>query len=110
MQKLKAHIGFKISLAILIAALLVPSFVKLAHAFETHKHEVCKTPQKSHYHELDLDCEFYKFKLSHTFNFEPETYSFGVVHQIAHVENYYKSFYKNSEHQNTSLRGPPQLI
>ena len=110
MQKLKAHIGYKISLAILIVVLLVPSFVKLAHAFETHKHEVCKTPQKNHYHELDLDCEFYKLKLSHAFNFKPETYSFETRCQFFHVDNFYRSFYKNLQIEQPSLRGPPQLI
>ena len=110
MQKLKAHIGYKISLVLLIVALLVPSFVKLAHAFETHIHEVCKTPQKSHYHELDLDCEFYKFKLSHTFNFNPETYSFSTISHIFQVDDFYKSVYKNLRIQQTSLRGPPHLI
>lgn len=110
MQKLKAHIGFKISLIALIVALLVPSFVKLAHAFETHKHEVCKTPQKSHYHELDLDCEFYKFKLSHAFNFQPEVFSLEITKQILHLDNFYKAFYNNLQLQQPSLRGPPQLI
>jgi len=110
MTKLKAHIGFKISLVILIIALLVPSFVKLAHAFEMHKHEVCKTPQKSHYHELDLDCEFYKFKLNNALNFQPKEYSFLTTDQIHQVDNFYKSFYNNLQIEQTSLRGPPQLI
>ena len=110
MTKIKEHIGFKISLVILVTALLVPSFVKLAHAFENHKHEVCETPQKSHYHELDLDCEFYKFKLSNAFNFQPEDYSFSIINHIVQVDNLYKSFYNNSQTKHTSLRGPPQLI
>jgi len=110
MQKLKAHIGFKISLIALIVTLLGPSFVKLAHAFETHKHEVCKTPQKSHYHELDLDCEFYKFKLSHAFNFQPEDFSLEITKRILYVDNFYKAFYNNLQLQQPSLRGPPQLI
>ena len=88
----------------------MPSFVKLAHAFENHKHEVCETPQKSHYHELDLDCEFYKFKLSNAFNFQPEDFSFSIINQISQVDNLYKSFYNNLQAKHTSLRGPPQLI
>lgn len=110
MTKLKAHIGFKISLLILITALLVPSFVKLAHAFETHKHEICKTPQKNHYHELNLDCEFYKFKLNTTFNFQPTEYNFTVLNQSVEEDNFYKSFFHNLHIAQTSLRGPPQLI
>lgn len=110
MIKLKEHIGYKISLIILIIALLVPSFVKLAHAFEVHKHEICKTPQKNHYHELDLECEFYKFKLSTAFNFQPEEYRFLTTNQITQVANFYKSLYSNLQIEQTTLRGPPQLI
>lgn len=110
MTKLKAHIGFKISLVILVTVLLVPSFVKLAHAFENHKHEVCKTPQKSHYHELDLECEFYKFKLSTAFNFQPVDYNLTVSSQIVQEDNFYKSFFFNLHTVQTTLRGPPQLI
>lgn len=110
MQKLKAHIGFKISLILLITALLVPSFVKLAHAFENHKHEVCETPQKSHYHELDLDCEFYKFKLSNSFNLEINEYAIASINQSTLVTNFYKSSHSNLTNEQTFLRGPPQLI
>ena len=110
MTKIKAHIGFKISLVVLLIALLVPSFVKLAHAFEMHKHEVCKAPQKSHYHELDLDCEFYKFKLSNALSFQPDEFSLLAINQIFEVDNFYKSFYNNSQINKPSLRGPPQLI
>jgi hypothetical protein len=110
MTKLKAHIGFKISLIILIIALLVPSLVKLAHAFETHKHEVCKTPQKSHYHELNLDCEFYKFKLSNAFYFQFQEYIVTPTSLSTIITNFYKSSYSNFKVQQVSLRGPPQLI
>jgi len=110
MTKLKEHIGYKISLIVLIIALLVPSFVKLAHTFEVHKHEICKTPQKSHYHELDLECEFYKFKLSTAFNFLPENYRFLTVHQTTQITNFYKSLYSNLQREQITLRGPPQLI
>ena len=110
MQKLKAHIGFKISLLVLIAALLVPSFVKLAHAFESHQHEVCKTPQKSHFHELDLDCEFYKFKLSNAFHCQFKDYYLASTSLTTTVNNLYTSSYSNFQVQQISLRGPPQLI
>jgi len=109
-ERLKSHIGYKISLIILVIALLVPSFVKLAHAFETHKHEICKTPQKSHYHNLDLDCEFYKFKLSTTFSFQLQDYSLTSINYPSLITNYYKFNYSNSHIGLTSLRGPPELI
>jgi cell division protein FtsL len=110
MTKLKAHIGFKISLVILIIALLVPSFVKLAHAFETHKHEICKTPQKSHYHELNLDCDFYKFKLSNAYYSQHYSLELIAKSPFNLVSKRYNSAYSNLQLQQTSLRGPPQLI
>lgn len=64
MNNCKEHIIFKSVIITLVMALLVPSFVKLAHAFEKHEHEICVKPQKTHFHKFDLDCEFYKFKTS----------------------------------------------
>jgi len=110
MNKYKESIIFKSVIITLVMTLLVPSFVKLAHAFVNHKHEICETPQKRHYHELDLDCEFYKFKLSTAFNFQPTEFNFTVSTQIVQEDNFYKSFFNNLHIAQTSLRGPPQLI
>lgn len=110
MKDFKTQFGYKISVAILVVALLAPSFIKLAHAFENHKHEICKTPQKNHYHELDLDCEFYKFKLGNSFSFQSENYTLLTKYQTLQVDNFYKSFYNNLQIEQPLLRGPPQLI
>jgi hypothetical protein len=63
-NQIKEHIICKFSIVILVIALLTPSFVKFFHVFENHSHQVCKNNQKTHFHEFDLDCEFYKFKLN----------------------------------------------
>lgn len=68
MIALREHIASKISIIILVAALLTPSVVKLHHLFEDHAHAVCVNTQDTHWHEVDLDCEFYKFKLNTQFS------------------------------------------
>lgn len=110
MKQLKEHIIFKLIMLTLVFSLLVPSFVKLAHTFEDHKHEACKTPQKLHFHDFEVDCEFYKFKLNKhflsTYIFEePTTISIGselLVSEYLHY-NYNLPLYKY-------LRGPPVLV
>lgn len=93
------------------AALLTPSFVKLAHDFDDHKHDVCKTPQStSHYHELNWECEFYKFKLSDQYSFSllnfdlvPYAFDFEYLHPKYQLES-------NSKYFQKTLRGPPCLV
>ncbi len=68
MHTFREHIIYKFSIVILVAALLTPSFVKLFHIFENHEHAICVNQQDTHFHKVDLDCEFYKFKLNTRFS------------------------------------------
>lgn len=92
-------------------AVLLPSAVKLSHVFTHHKHEVCKNDSNdsTHFHELDVDCEFYKFKLNT--NYYPGFYASETVilnnYNKAHT-NFY--LFLRTHLSNTShLRGPPAL-
>ena len=111
MYRNKRHIFFfNLVTIILVAALLTPSIVKFNHIFEDHKHEVCETPQTNHFHELDMDCEFYKFKLSAQFSFSPNPISFSqylipskkIVTQYIFISDYQQLHF--------DLRGPPALV
>lgn len=110
MIALREHIASKISIIILVAALLTPSVVKLHHLFEDHAHAVCVNPQDTHWHEVDLDCEFYKFKLNTQFS-----HSFVAV-DLSIVENDYEPFIsfeqlvRSHSVSQYYLRGPPELI
>ena len=110
MNVLKEHIIYKISIVILVIALLTPSFVKFFHVFEDHIHEVCLDNQKTHFHEFDLDCEFYKFKLSKQFS------GFQQIIDFLNVENNYQSSFSHYQFKSSyivrdfRLRGPPQLV
>lgn len=109
MNKYKESIILKSLIITLVITLLVPSFVKLAHAFKNHKHEICVTPQKSHFHENDLDCEFYKFKLNKQY-FSLSKYSELVIYSpcLSKINTLY-SFIDYYNKLSFSLRAPPVL-
>lgn len=95
---------------LLITSFLVPSIVKFAHAFENHKHEICKTPQKSHYHSFELDCEFYKFNLNPQISIANNTLDLiDLIIRSSILESQYQSISKY-QRLSFSLRGPPCLV
>jgi hypothetical protein len=106
----KEHIIYKFSIVVLAIALLTPSFVKLSHVFEDHVHEVCDNPQKIHFHEVDLDCEFYKFKLNKKFIFAFNGFQFLNVVENHKPNSSQYQFLSDYQFLQFSLRGPPQLI
>jgi len=92
---------------ILLVAIILPSAVKLTHAFKNHKHEVCTNTLDTHFHEVEIDCEFYKFKLNNNF-----TVAFNEI-IIFNNNNNYSTFYskyrflKSYKNFGIALRGPP---
>ena len=63
MKYIKNHIVINVFAILLTVSIAVPSIVKFAHIFEDHKHEVCTNNTSTHFHEFDVECEFYKFKV-----------------------------------------------
>lgn len=110
MVTLKQHIAFKIVALAILLAILTPSVVKFFHGFENHKHEVCLGEQKAHFHNLDLDCEFHKFKLNNSFTFSFYGVDlFSIENNLKIITSQYR-FIANYQHLSFSLRGPPQLV
>ncbi|MDX1270925.1 hypothetical protein [Bizionia paragorgiae] len=110
MQQVKQHISIKLLALALVFAVAIPTVVKFVHIFEDHKHEVCTGEKETHIHEIDIDCEFYKFKLNQVFSVEFE----NLVY-LPKVENFKVSsiqYFFISDYQRLpfSLRGPPQLV
>jgi hypothetical protein len=96
----------------LVLAVLLPSAVKLTHVFNHHTHEVCESDDKSntHFHESDLDCDFYKFKLTKNQFFVITKYKKQKPHPFLKQKlDYYISF-NNYQQLTRFLRGPPQLV
>jgi len=106
----KAHIMYKAIILLLICSFIAPSIVKFTHVFENHKHEVCSTPQKSHFHAFDLDCEFYKFNFNPQISFannstdviDPKISSNIIASQYQSISKFQRFSF--------SLRGPPALV
>jgi hypothetical protein len=103
---------FKSTAILLVLTVLLPSVVKLTHAFNHHQHEVCENDNthQTHFHELDLDCDFYKFKLTKIQYFK--LYEYDIKHRTAYFKpssKYNTSFY-NHQQLTRFLRGPPQLV
>lgn len=110
MNHVKEHIIFRFLTIALVAALLVPTVIKFTHIFTHHNHEVCLGGESTHLHTLDLDCEFYKFKLNNngTFSFfNVEIYQ-QQENQLEFVSQY--NFLSKYQRLHFSLRGPPALI
>ena len=109
MQPFKQHITFKIFAFTIALVLLVPTVVKFNHIFVNHKHDICQGEKSTHLHELNTDCDFYKFKLTtpYTFTclnfslFVPKAAPLQIVSQYQFISEY--------QHLQTSLRGPPQI-
>ncbi|WP_372757655.1 hypothetical protein [Mariniflexile sp.] len=111
MQKIKEHIIFK-SLGLMLAlTLLVPIGVKFSHIFANHHHDICKGEKATHLHEINTDCDFYKFKLSTTYYYLAFEYS-GFIETPLHSDPIITSYnyLKNHWQLPFSLRGPPNLV
>ncbi|NNK81891.1 MAG: hypothetical protein HKO92_02085 [Flavobacteriaceae bacterium] len=91
-------------------SIATPSLVKFAHVFETHQHEVCTNFSTTHFHEFDIDCEFYKFKIP--LQTQPQISSISVLEVINISNNLYNHYtlLQSLEFNLYEHRGPPLLM
>ncbi|TCK69200.1 hypothetical protein DFQ05_0720 [Winogradskyella wandonensis] len=110
MKDFKRHIIARLSAVLLVMAILAPSMVKFAHGFQNHEHEVCYGKSKSHLHEIDIDCDFYKFKLNNQYVHKLK--QIDVLELEHHLEDITSQYHFVSDYQRLqlSLRGPPLSI
>jgi len=108
MRKRSEHNIFKFFAVLIVLVLLVPSFVKIGHVFENHKHEVCLNKATTHFHTLDLECEFYKFKVSSEFTFNTISIESIELTLIQPLITSQYSFISKYQRLHFSLRGPPR--
>lgn len=109
MLKFKQQIGFKVVTLILAMTLLVPSAVKFSHIWTHLHHEICNGEPETHLHKADLDCNFYKFKLSAPFTVPTIEFEFHKSennHPLAFSDYWFLNDYQQLHF---SLRGPPRI-
>ena len=93
----------------LVLTVVCPSVIKLNHVFTHHKHRSCEEDKSitTHFHEADIDCDFYKFKLTnHLFIFINDDDSLIDETTTSPAVSYYNTF-KDYTYFTTSVRGPP---
>lgn len=109
MRILKRHSPFQALTLVLVLAFLLPSAVKFMHVFEQHQHEVCYGEADAHFHTLDFDCEFYKFKVNSPFIiFENANYLLPSPEVVVFNATEY-SFLSTFQILHFSHRGPPVI-
>ncbi len=103
---------FKVLAITLVISVLLPSVVKLTHAFNHHKHEVCDNDNthQTHFHESDIDCDFYKFKLTNIQFFKLYEYEIKQPTEYFKPSSKYYTSLHNQQQLTRFLRGPPQLM
>ena len=110
MKYIKNHIVLNVFAILLTVSIAVPSIVKFTHIFEDHKHEVCTNYNTTHFHEFDVDCEFYKFKIPiqtiSDINIS-NTLEFDII--TSKVYNHY-TLLPSLEFNSFKLRGPPAVL
>ena len=109
MREITQKMTFKALTLILAIALLVPSVVKFSHIFSHHHHEVCDGEPQTHLHKSDIDCNFYKFKLSSSFTLSNIAFEFVSTDDNHSVNDTSYAFLSEYQRLHFSLRGPPQI-
>ena len=111
MQKTLKNILFKSFTILVVLVLVAPSLVKMGHAFEDHKHEVCIDKSSFHFHTLDLECEFYKFNISNPLLLSKFQYEIPYIDFNSSTETIgLYNFDYNHQQLYFSLRAPPHVL
>lgn len=102
----------KIIAFLLAISLLQPYEHKFAHLFTHHKDDVCLGIfKKPHLHEINKNCDFYKFKIAVPQTSPPDSQLNVFIpqeNQIQIVSHY--SFINQHQPLHFSLRAPPYLV
>jgi hypothetical protein len=92
---------------LLVLCILAPIAVKLSHAIYEHESLECSEPAAIHVHEIELDCDFQKFKLSTQYYSVPTKFENKIV-AVERVKNFnFYTFLSKYQKLHFALRGPP---
>ena len=104
----KSHnISIKLATLLLAFVLILPSVVKFSHALSNHEHEVCIDISQDHFHSIDIDCEFYKFKIQTQSPVSIANYELFSIENNHPISKSYYVFLSDYQRLHFSLRGPP---
>ena len=101
------HIAFRFATVLIVLCLLLPIGTKFSHVFSHHKHEVCQGENQSHFHEVDMDCEFFKFKINHQITFEAQEFIPVEINDYNEIIISKYLFLSTFQKLHIALRAPP---
>ena len=107
MNFLRQHIIFKALTLIMVLAFLLPSAVKMMHVFERHQHEICYGESDAHLHTVDVDCEFYKFKINSPFTIPENVAALILYPEVSILTTKEYNFLSEFQSFHFTRRGPP---
>ena len=110
MKEIKTHTLGKLAAITLVLVLVLPISVKFFHIFENHLHEVCTSKDAKHIHQLEKDCEFYKFQLNNYYPLTHTEYQLVSLPETSIKPIGQYQFLSDYQKLHFALRGPPQLI
>ncbi len=111
MNNSKQHIAYKFVAFLVIACLVMPAMVKLSHAIHhNHDHVVCIEKDQVHFHNIEYDCEFYKFNINHSLFIEHYEYEVASNPETCTLEIAYYNYLNGHQQLTAFLRGPPQYL
>lgn len=87
--------------------ILFPSGVSFAHVFASHEHHVCLDHGDGHYHEQNVDCEFFQFRQNQNFLSETPTFNLLVLQEVTDDYFFHYSFIPEQDLPSFLVRGPP---
>lgn len=113
MYNLKQRSVIKASAILLALVFILPSAFNLIHSLKHkhhHQYELCDNPYETHFHKLEKDCDFCKFKINQDYHNTDVIYKFTKVDVSAEILYVSYSFQYNYQHVSFSLRAPPVLV
>lgn len=108
-MKILKHLLLSTLCFALISAILLPDVLKLSHIFLDHNHIVCNEHSKTHFHELDIDCQFFKDKVNSEVQFLSPEYAIVPVQTPSKQNFNFYIFLSEYQSLHFSLRGPPSF-
>lgn len=101
------RILFPFAAIFLLACFFTPYLLKIEHGIFEHKEVLCTESGELHFHEIELDCDFYKFQLKQLFHpaFNAPKVQVHIPPKKRLIDHYcYLSKYQKLHFV---LRGPP---
>lgn len=88
----------------------MPFALQTLHALEGHKHLRCTAENEKHYHQKEIDCQFFHLKITYnTFDFSSDLSIYQPESNFKVLSDYYKAYFYLFPSSKSS-RAPPVFI